>query len=42
VDLRRLWKADCSLATLAKDPHLVFCFVMVANHVVHPENMLLL
>jgi hypothetical protein len=40
VRLRRLWKTDFSLATLAKDPHLVFCFVMVANHVVQSENML--
>jgi hypothetical protein len=32
VHRRRLWKADFSLATLAKGPHLVLCFVMVANN----------
>jgi hypothetical protein len=41
MHLRRLWKVDFSLATLAKHPHLGFCFVVVANHVVLSENMLL-
>jgi hypothetical protein len=36
VHRRRLWKADFSLATLAKGPHLVLCFVMVANNVNAP------
>jgi hypothetical protein len=42
VHLRRLWKADFSLATLAKDSHLVFCCVIVANHVVQFEDVLYL
>jgi hypothetical protein len=33
-------EADFRLATLAKHPHLVFCFVMVANHVLQSKNML--
>jgi hypothetical protein len=36
VHRRRLWKADFSLATLAKGPHLVLCFLMVANNVNAP------
>jgi hypothetical protein len=40
VYFRRLWTADFSLATLVTDPHLVFCFVMVVDHVVQSENML--
>jgi hypothetical protein len=36
VHRRRLWKADFSLATLVKGPHLVLCFLMVANNVNAP------
>jgi hypothetical protein len=36
INVHVLWKADFSLATLAKGPHLVLCFVMVANNVNAP------
>jgi hypothetical protein len=39
--LRGLWKADFRLPTLAKALHIVCCFVMVANHVVQSESILL-